>query len=533
MDTGERIRSFSGHKGPVYAVAMSADGRFIASSSWDNDLWLWDSETGEPLHILKGHTGYVISIAFSPDGAYVVSGSHDTSIRVWRVSNGQLVRTLEGHLGAVEHLVVTNDSQKIISASRDGMIFVFDMPTEQRLWTLAGNKGGVNAIALSLDNRFLVGSFMDGSVWLWDLTTGESLHHFASGNAWVNAMAFSMDNAFLVGGLTDGRVQIWDTGLSNSRRIKLTNEYVKHVQFSPNGEYLAIGLDSGHLALYQARTLKRLWTVPTEGLILEDFKFSQDGQTLTTLNEYAETWSVLSGERRADVLLPSGSDLTFSPDSRFFLSTDHESDEILFSEISSLAPIRRFTGHGSLIIEMAISPNNQYVASAEYDGTVFLWNVDVGQPIMTIPTVSRVYDLAFSPDSQRLAIVDNEGVSVWDTTTHQQVYRQTHITPSLSRVTFSPDSQWLLGGTVEGNLYLWRANTAELIRQIDAHKDAIDGVVFSPDGAHFVSIAGEEVRLWETDFQMTIAMACNRLLRDLTADEKQRFGITASDTCTE
>ena len=50
------IRTFKGHTGSVYSVAISPNGKYIVSGSWDKTIKLWDINTGELIRTFKGHT---------------------------------------------------------------------------------------------------------------------------------------------------------------------------------------------------------------------------------------------------------------------------------------------------------------------------------------------------------------------------------------------------------------------------------------------------------------------------------------------
>src|SRR3954452_19564704 len=69
--------------GAVLAVAISPDGRSIASGAWNRAVTIWDAQSGRALRTMRGHTDRVITVAFSPDGRWVVSGARDATARVW------------------------------------------------------------------------------------------------------------------------------------------------------------------------------------------------------------------------------------------------------------------------------------------------------------------------------------------------------------------------------------------------------------------------------------------------------------------
>ena len=79
----------SGHAGSVDAVAVSPDGKLIASGATDRLIKLWDRATGLEVQTLAGHTLGVASLAWAPDGKTLVSSGLDRTIRVWDVKGGK------------------------------------------------------------------------------------------------------------------------------------------------------------------------------------------------------------------------------------------------------------------------------------------------------------------------------------------------------------------------------------------------------------------------------------------------------------
>jgi WD40 repeat protein len=90
----------------IQSVAFAPDGRFALSGDNDQHFKLWEVATGEEIRSFKGHTGPVSSVAFSPDGRFAISGSSEGAFRIWYVETGlELARMLAAPGG--EWLTVT------------------------------------------------------------------------------------------------------------------------------------------------------------------------------------------------------------------------------------------------------------------------------------------------------------------------------------------------------------------------------------------------------------------------------------------
>jgi RNA polymerase sigma factor (sigma-70 family) len=197
--------------GGIRGVAFAPDGKTLATAGGDKAVRLWDAAKGTQLQQFIGHTAATYSVRFTPDGKTLVSGGGCANypdrgqngygeVRFWDPLTGKERTSLNSHTWPVAHLAFTSDAKTLISGGYDNSFKLWDykeseLPKE-RLSVEAGTSQGLYAMALSPSGSTLVMA-CDGIVKSYDLATGkerDGLEKCAPRNGWLwGAVAFSAD----------------------------------------------------------------------------------------------------------------------------------------------------------------------------------------------------------------------------------------------------------------------------------------------------------------------------------------------------
>lgn len=213
---GGLVRKFEGHFDALYSVAISPDGKLLATGSYDQKIKLWDTATGAEVRTLTGHNGAVYGLAFRPDGKVLASASGDRTVKLWEVASGKRLDTFSQPTKEQYTVAFSPDGRRLVAGGVDNRIRLYAVSagavegTNQLLESKFAHEGAVLRIVFASDGATLLSSAEDRTVKWWDATKLIERGHLDPQPDLAPAVAFTAGNTRFVVGRLDGSLQFFD-----------------------------------------------------------------------------------------------------------------------------------------------------------------------------------------------------------------------------------------------------------------------------------------------------------------------------------
>lgn len=396
--SGDTLRTLYGLRGKPLAVEFDPAGDYLAVTSEDGVVRLFDASTAEPLTELVAHrTGQIYGIpavAFGDDSDELITAGADLFVKRWESWSGETPEKVGSRSGrrtqpsaSVDYVHPTvnrsqcvaysPDGKWLATGDRDNQLQVFDVATGELLLEKTGLSDEVNAVVVDREADIVVAGgggpadAMAGPVWAWRVSDGEELWTYRGTTGPVADLELSVRTGHVAVGVGSAAVQsgrVIVLELEDATEVGAVGVFrgsVADVAFSPDGSELAVvGYSMNGVMVASIETGQTLTTIGDRAFNAVDY--SSDGKRLAV---GGNEWSV-----------------------RLF---DRESGEQIWSE-------RR---HNGAVTAVRFAEEDNRLVSTGVDGAIHVWDTIYGNSVLELEDdgLSKL-DLAFSDEAGQIAV---------------------------------------------------------------------------------------------------------------------------------
>jgi WD40 repeat protein len=522
--------TLAGHPGKVTCVAVSPDGRHIASGSFENGVlhrgvvMVWDATSGRLLFTFQGHKGSLSCLTYSPDGKRLATASLDGTAQLWdahtgrpeplaplkhgnpaEVHDGGLLAGSAAHHGGrkgVRHVAFSHDGSRLATCA-DGTIKVWDAHTGQELFTLPGHTVECTEVAFNPDGKHLASGGEDRKIIIWNLATRKPVRTLDRHSAEVTSVAYGPQGRLLVSASKDRTVKVWQAEAGKEiLSLRGHTDAVTRVRFTPDGRRVASASDDKTLRVWDATTGDVLSTFRGHAGRVNGLAYTRGGDQLISAGDdnTVKVWQASTGQD--PLLVPGSSRVAFGSDGRF-LATQSSSQTVTVWNLRTGQSVldHKVPFH---ISSIAFRPGRRPLVCAmgNMDGAV--WDLDGKEVFPTKKRFEHVNQAVFSPNGRLLALgggsfVKSPGkIFLWEAATGKQLLTlQGHEGP-VRCLAFSRDGKRLASGGLDLSIKVWDTASGRTLASLVGHADAVISVAFSPDGRLLASASEDgTVKLWD------------------------------------
>jgi WD40 repeat protein len=428
-------------------------------------------------------------IDYHPDGDWL-AGVGESGIVIWDTNNGDRLQTIPLD-------IIDNRGSGGLDISPDGSL-----------------------LAVTSQNEILI---LDTNSW-------EVIHTLVGHTDIVDAIDFNPDSTLLASGSIDSELKIWDLRSGEVQISVLASDvgYVDDVDFSRDGSRIATGGDDVTARIWDVNTGGELLRMGHDALWVGDIAFNADDTRLFTVpavssnGSQVAVWNIAANQE-GELIAPIAewfdmhdgliSDLKLSPDGRLLVTISQDGTAKLWDATSDTAvEILTLRGHLSTVEDVAFSPNSPKIATISA-GVVQIWDITaVGSgEILNIADSSD--PIGYSPDGKLLYTIsrtrsrsNDSTVKIWDAVTGELKGTFDSLVPNVKSFASSPDGRYLAVGGDDNVVKIWDLSTQQEVFSVTEHGPGIIGAVhtgvlglkFSPDGTRLATGGADGyVMVWE------------------------------------
>ncbi|GAB3234437.1 hypothetical protein GCM10027447_31540 [Glycomyces halotolerans] len=497
-----------GHDSRATDVAFSPDGTAFASGAQDGSVAYWSTDDWTARSIEPRLSSQIQDLEFSPDGRFLAAGAYRDQLVVWNVDTGEVTEPRTPN--STELIAYSPDATRLATAGTDGVVTVWSLPDLERI-ALIPTSAEAGTLSFSRDgDNIVVGGSGDGLVRSFDAATGEPVDEVkpTEDASYIDVLrpAGFDGQSILYCASFDCIVQ-HDTGAETVQQVHLHGASAPAVATFDGDLVIASYSDLG-LGAWDTVSGRLLKILPHTGLI-EDVAISPDGSTVIAATDGpVQRWS-LELARPLESLYSNVNlrATAYTADGRHLVGTGLDGTQV-WGAWENGAPASEHPDRPGL--SLAAAPEGAVVATGldADEAAVEIWDAGTGEVLDTLSdTTAPVTDLTFNAEGTLLATgtsgvmhrshSETHAVVLWDTETGEERLRLDW-DPELAvySLAFSPDGELLATVDQHGASRLWDTATGELVAEPHGPGDIPTDLRFGNDGQSLIAASGAGMVEW-------------------------------------
>ncbi|MCC5899647.1 MAG: WD40 repeat domain-containing protein [Phormidium sp. BM_Day4_Bin.17] len=247
---------------------------------------------------LMGGSNYTYPVAIAADGKTLASTSYDGRLKLWRFQESQLQQTLGGRSWSTTPSNLDSEGQTLSTRDTDSIYRTCYAANGQLLRSLPGLRSGITAILLDASGTRLICGGQEGKIEIWRVETGEKQHSFSAHDGTVRFLAISaLGNTFASTG-TDRRLRVWQWQDNTANLVfSKVREGISSITLSPDGSQVGCGLQNGQVEVWDVASGDLCYHLNAHSGPVRSLAISDDGISLasSSLERTLKLWKTETG----------------------------------------------------------------------------------------------------------------------------------------------------------------------------------------------------------------------------------------------
>lgn len=457
-----------GHVGAIVTVATSQG--HVVSAGEDGTVRLWDLDKRDLIRTFRGHTGWVFAVAMSADGQTVASAGEDRLIRLWRTGTGEQIGILAGHTRRIRSIAFADERGMIVSGAEDGHVYVWDLASLKLLHGADTPGCPVWSVAIGCAETVVAVGGEDEFVRLYDLDTGQLLSEKAAHRDWVRSVAFAAGAPALASGSGDKSVMLWnidDRRLAPARHVELPRARVRCVVLSDQADRLLVSTEDAKVHLVPSNGPPTEIQMPEGVDWVRSAAFTVDGSIVAGCEDGGlRRWQPAHSDHVNT--LASGSNTIWSTQfaGAGTLVLLGRADGAIEVRDTATSALRRTLSSGPGRV-WSLAAGADHIAAASGDGHVRVWSLRDPRWHLDLGTgQQRTWSVAVAKTGSRLASSTQDGrIRVRDLPGGDVLWEQSSEMGRVRSMAFDAAGDLVAAGGGDGSVRLWRADTGEILTE--------------------------------------------------------------------